>query len=125
MAQGQQATAASERTFNIIHNDPDETPSDEFRFGMGVATDRAIAPNDAGVEELIIPAGRCALLRHTGSDDHLGRSIMHLYSAWLPTSGEEPREFPLFMQRVKFFPDVADGDAVTDIYLPLSAMSEK
>jgi hypothetical protein len=30
------------------------------------------------------------------------------------------RDFPLFMQRVKFFPDVADADAVTDIYLPLA-----
>jgi len=33
--------------------------------------------------------------------------------------GEELRDFPLFMQRVKFFPDVPDSEAVTDIYLPL------
>ena len=44
---------------------------------------------------------------------------MHLYAHWLPTSGEELRDFPLFMQRVKFFPDVPDGEAETDIYLPL------
>lgn len=109
----------SNATFNIIHNDPDETPPEEFRFDFAVATDIAIAPNDIGVREFVIPAGRCALLRHTGSDDQLGRSIMHLYANWLPTSGEELRDFPLFMQRLTFFPDVPDSEAVTDIYLPL------
>jgi AraC family transcriptional regulator len=107
-------------TFNIVHNDPDETPPEEFRFDLCAATDQPILANDAGVAEFLIPGGRCALLRHRGSDDQLGRSIMHLYANWLPASGEELRDFPLFIQRVQFFPDVADGDAVTDIYLPLA-----
>ena len=68
---------------------------------------------------MAIPAGRCALLRHVGSDDHLGHSIRHLYSQWLPASGEELRDFPLFLQRVVFYPDVPDNEAITDIYLPL------
>ena len=68
---------------------------------------------------MTIPAGRCALLRHVGSDDQLGRSIRYLYANWLPASGEELRDFPLFMRRVTFFPDVPDSEAVTDIYLPL------
>ena len=106
-------------TFNVVYNDPDETPPDEFRFGLCAAIDKAVPPNDAGVVEFVIPAGRCALLRHRGSDDQLGRSIRHLYAQWLPASGEEPRDFPLFMQRVTFFPDVPDADAITDIYLPL------
>jgi AraC family transcriptional regulator len=106
-------------TFNILHGDPDETAADDFRLGLAAATDQPIAPNDAGVMELVIPAGRCALLRHTGSDDGLRCAIMHLYSDWLPASGEEPRDFPLFLQRVAFFPDVPDSGAITDIYLPL------
>ena len=106
-------------TFNIVHNDPDETPPEEFRFSLCAATDKPIAPNESGVTALTIPAGRCALLRHPGSDDQLGRSIQHLYAQWLPGSGETPRDFPLFMQRLKFFPDVSDSEAVTDIYLPL------
>jgi AraC family transcriptional regulator len=106
-------------TFNIIYNDPDEVPPEEFRFRLCAATDKQIEPNAAGITELMIPAGRCALLRHTGSDDQLGRSIWHLYATWLPGSGEELRDFPLFMQRLTFFPDVPDSEAVTDIYLPL------
>jgi len=106
-------------TFNIVYNDPDEVPPEEFRFCLCAATDGPIEPNAAGISELRIPAGRCALLRHVGSDDQLGRSIWHLYASWLPGSGEELRDFPLFMQRVTFFPDVPDSEAVTDIYLPL------
>ena len=106
-------------TYNIIYNDPDETPPEEFRFSLCAATDRPIEPNDAGVTALTIPSGRCALLRHVGSDDQLGRSIWHLYATWLPASGEEMRDFPLFMQRLTFFPDVPDNEAITDIYLPL------
>ena len=106
-------------TFNFVYNDPDETPADDFRFGLGAGTDQPVEPNEAGVAAFQIPAGRCAVLRHTGSDDQLGRSILHLYSTWLPGSSEELRDFPLFMQRVAFFPDVPDSEAVTDIYLPL------
>jgi AraC family transcriptional regulator len=106
-------------TFNFIYNDPDETPPDDFRFGLGAGTDRPIEPNEAGVAALTIPAGRCAVLRHVGSDDQLGRSILHLYSTWLPGSGEELRDFPLYMQRLTFFPDVPDSEATTDIFLPL------
>jgi AraC family transcriptional regulator len=36
-------------TFNIIHNDPYETPPDEFRFDLCAATDQVIPPNVAGV----------------------------------------------------------------------------
>jgi len=109
----------SSATFNLVYNDPEETPPEEFRFGLGAATDKAIGTNAAGVVEFNIPAGRCAMLRHVGSDDQLGRSISHLYSNWLPGSDEELRDFPLFMQRLAFFPDVPDSEAITDIYLPL------
>jgi AraC family transcriptional regulator len=110
---------AASATFNLVYNDPEETPAEEFRFVLGAATDQPIEPNAAGVTAFTIPSGRCAVLRHVGSDDQLGRSIWHLYSNWLPGSGEELRDFPLFMQRVTFFPDVPDSEAVTDIYLPL------
>jgi AraC family transcriptional regulator len=57
--------------------------------------------------------------RYIGNDANLGESITHLYSKWLPSSPEEPRDFPLFLQRVKFFPDVPEYEAVIDLFLPL------
>jgi AraC family transcriptional regulator len=78
-----------------------------------------VADNPFGVVEKTIPGGRCAVLRHLGSDDHIGESITYLYSKWLPLSGEELRDFPLYLQRVSFFPDVPEHEAIIDVFLPL------
>jgi AraC family transcriptional regulator len=40
---------------------------------------------------------------------------------WLPDSGESPGDFPLFFQRITFFPDVPEHEAATDIFLPLKS----
>jgi AraC family transcriptional regulator len=106
-------------TFNLVYDDPDAVPPEEFRLDLCAATTQTIASNDAGISEYTIPSGRCALLRHVGPDDQLGRCVLHLYAKWLPGSGEELRDFPLFMERLAFFPDVPDSEAITDIYLPL------
>lgn len=106
-------------TFNILYDDPRSTPPEEYRIDLCAATERPILDNSFGVVEKRIPSGRCARLRHVGSDDALGETISYLYSTWLPTSGEELRDFPLFVQRVLFFPDVPEHEAVTDVFLPV------
>lgn len=107
-------------TFNILYGDPDETPPAEFRLDLCVATERALGDDGSGVEAGVIPAGRCAVLRHVGSDDGLGAAFGRLYRDWLPASGEALRDFPPFLQRVSFFPDVPEHEAVIDIFLPLT-----
>ena len=106
-------------TFNILYDDPAETPPEQFRFGLCAATDRPIAPNEAGVISETIPGGRCAVLRHIGTDDTLADTFACLYREWLPGSGEELRDYPLFLQRLSVFPDVPDHEAGLDMYLPL------
>ena len=54
-----------------------------------------------------------------GNSDDLEPAALFLYRDWLPASGEEPRDFPLYCQRVSFFPDVPEHEAVTDLFLPL------
>jgi AraC family transcriptional regulator len=106
-------------TFNILYDNPSETSPDDYRFDICASTERDVADNPFGVVEKTIPGGRCALIRHIGSDANLGESITYLYSKWLPLSGEEPRDFPLFLHRVSFFPDVPEHEAITDVFLPL------
>ena len=106
-------------TFNIAYDDPETTEPAQFRFDLCAAIDRDPEADDSGIVLKEIPGGRCARLRHRGPEATLGQSIRYLYGAWLPASGEEPRDFPLFLQRVVFFPDVPEHEAVTDIYLPL------
>ncbi|NYT40381.1 AraC family transcriptional regulator [Sphingomonas sp. R-74633] len=110
---------ARSATFNILHNDPDSVPSEEHRLDIACAAGR-VAPNHDGVTEGLIPAGRCAVVRLTGPGDDLRAPAHFLYADWLPRSGEELRDFPMFAERVKFFPDVPANEAVTEIYLPLN-----
>lgn len=106
-------------TFNIFYDDPETTPSTDFRMDVCAAITSTISPNDSGVVEKVIPGGRCAVLRHVGTDDSFGAAAHALYYSWLPNSGEELRDFPLYCQRVSFFPDVPEHEAVTDLFLPL------
>ena len=112
-------TPRTSATFNILYDDPDTTPPDAFRLDICAATDCDVAPNDAGVVAKTIPGGRCAVLRHVGSEESFADAVAYLYRSWLPGSGEEPRDFPLYCQRIAFFPDVPEHHAVTDIFLPL------
>lgn len=59
------------------------------------------------------------MIRHTGSDDALGEAVEYLYVRWLPESGETLRDFPIFLERVTSYPEVAEHQAMTDIYLPI------
>ncbi|MDK3166032.1 GyrI-like domain-containing protein [Aeromonas caviae] len=43
-----------------------------------------------------------------------------LYRDWLPASGEELRDFPLFFHYHNFVHEVPTHELVTDIYLPLA-----
>ena len=106
-------------TFNVFHSDPRTTPPSEYRLDLCAAVDRAAAAQGEGVEPGVIPGGRCAVLRVVGASDDLEPAARFLYRDWLPASGEEPRDFPLYCRRLTFFPDVPEHEAITELYLPL------
>ncbi len=106
-------------TFNILYDNPAEVPPEQFRLDLCAATEKEFAPNGEGIIARVIPSGRCAVLHHVGSEESFIEALGYLYANWLPQSGEELRDFPLFCQRVSFFPDVPEHEAVTDIFLPL------
>ena len=106
-------------TFNIFHDNPEVTAPEAFRMDLCAAVKGPLASNSLGVVAKVIPGGRCAVLRHKGSDDTLGDAVSYLYATWLPGSGHSPRDFPLFAQRVAMFPDVPEHEAITDVFLPL------
>ena len=65
-----------------------------------------------------IPACRCAVARHTGSREHVAAPKFLVYE-WLPDSGEEMGDFPLFFHYVNVGPGVREQDMITDVYLSL------
>ena len=106
-------------TFNVFHADPRTTPPAEYRMDLCVGTDRPIEANGERIESGTIPGGRCAVLRVMGNTDNLEPAALFLYRDWLPISGEETRDFPLYCQRLAFFPEVPDHEAVAELFLPL------
>lgn len=111
-------TRQTSPTFTIFH-DPEPARSEDFHIDLCAGSDRPISPDGHDVKASLIPAGRCATLRVVGSSEDLSAPANFLYRDWLPASGEELRDFPLYCQRVSFFPDVPAHEAVTDLFLPL------
>ncbi len=106
--------------YGIFPTDTRVTAPAEFRMDICVATNRAVVPNDDGVEVATIPGGRVAALRLLASaGEDLEPAALFLYRDWLPGSGEELRDFPLYCERKKFFPLVPAHEAITDLFLPL------
>jgi AraC family transcriptional regulator len=105
-------------TYTIFH-DPEPQRPEHFHVDLCAATDRVIAAGGQDVKPGTIPGGRCAMLTIVGFGDDLKDAASYLYREWLPQSGEETRDFPLYCQRVSFYPDVPQNEAVTTIFLPL------
>ncbi len=106
-------------TYNVFHTDPRTTLPEEYRLDLCAGVSRPTADPAHGIEPGLIPSGRCAMLRVVGQADDLEPAALFLYREWLPESGEEPGDFPLFARRIAFFPDVPEHEAVTELYLPL------
>lgn len=107
------------KTFGIAYDDPATTEAEAFRFDICGSVTGAVPENPQGVKNSVIPAGRCAVVRHLGSHDRISESAYYLYREWLPESGEELRDFPLFFHYLNLMPETAEADLVTDVYLPL------
>jgi len=109
----------SSQTYGVAFDDPETTEAEAFRFDICGSVKSEVPTNPQGVINKVMPAGRCALLRHLGSHDEIGDNVRYLYGTWLPDSGEELRDFPCFFHYLNLFPEVAESELITDIYLPL------
>jgi AraC family transcriptional regulator len=107
------------KTFGVAYDNPDTTAPGDFRFDICGEVNEAVPRNPQGVVNKIIPGGRCAVARHLGSHDRIGESAYHLYRDWLPRSGEELRDFPLFFHYLNLMPETPEHELITDLHLPL------
>lgn len=107
------------RTFGVAFDNPDAVAPQAFRFDICGEVNAPVPANPQGVVNKIIPGGRCAVARHLGSHDRIGECAYYLYRDWLPGSGEELRDFPLFFHYLNLLPETPEHALVTDVYLPL------
>ena len=107
-------------TFNIFRSERiPENPAD-YSMDICAGTDRAIDPGDPDMKAGVIPGGRCAVLRVVHDTHNLEPAALYLYRDWLPASGEEARDFPIYAQRhFSFLPDRPAHEVVVELFLPL------
>nr|WP_276510774.1 GyrI-like domain-containing protein [Oleiagrimonas soli] len=106
-------------TFGIAYDDPDTTDPQQFRFDIAGSVEHDVPANPQGIVTRFIPGGRCAVVRHHGSHERLGEAAYYLYREWLPESGEELRDYPLFFHYRNLIPDTPEHELITDVHLPL------
>lgn len=114
-----QSPVTSSRTFGIPYGNPDTTPAHAFRFAICGEIHEDVTSNEFGVGPLVIPGGRYVVVRHAGSPDHIGETIYPIYRDWLPASGEELRDQPLFFHYLSAYPETPQEQWQTDVYVPL------
>jgi AraC family transcriptional regulator len=106
-------------TFNIWYSERRPADPADYRMDLcvGVGPDDRIEARGEAVKEGEIPGGRCAVLRVTGDTHNLEPAALYLYREWLPASGEEMRDFPIYCRR--FFLDELEQGTAAELFLPL------
>ena len=107
-------------TFNIFRSERTPANPADYSMDLCVGTDMPIDADDAVMKPGVIPGGRCAVLRVNGASHNLEPAALYLYRDWLPASGEEARDFPIYCQRyLVFSPGAPTHDAIAELFLPL------
>lgn len=107
-------------TFMVFRSEREPAIPADYSMDLCAATELPIAPEDAPIKPGIIPGGRCAVLRYPGNTPNLEPAADYLYRHWLPASGEEARDFPLYSQRrLALIPEVPAHEVVVEVFLPL------
>lgn len=104
-------------TFNIWYTERRPANPDDYRMDLCVGVGPEQSIEGEGVRAGKIPGGRCAVLRVTGDTHNLEPAALYLYREWLPASGEEMRDFPIYCQR--FLLNDPDLGTAAELHLPL------
>lgn len=107
-------------SFMVFRSEREPAIPADYRMDLCVATDQVVEANEEGVKPGVIPGGRYAVLRYPGNTNNLEPAALYLYGEWLPASGEQAGDFPLFCKRwLSPIPEVAAHEVVTELFLPL------
>lgn len=114
------AMAPDQRMMAVFYDDPDLVPVENLRSRAcsPVADGVALAPP---IEEAMLRGGLYARLRYQGPYADMKGAYRWLLGVWLPQSGHEPDDAPMFEAYLNSPQQVAPDALVTDIHLPLRA----
>jgi AraC family transcriptional regulator len=106
------------RMVGVFYDDPTVVPEDQLRARASVVTDR---PGKAAepLEVIEIGDGDCAVLRHQGPYADMRAAYLWLFGTWLPQSGREPADAPVFEEYLNSPRDTPPTELLTELCLPL------
>jgi AraC family transcriptional regulator len=104
----------------VFLDDPDLVPVDRLRSQAcsPIAANADLAPP---LDETILRGGLYAKLRYKGPYSDMKQAYRWLLGVWLPNSGHEVDDAPVFEAYLNSPMDVSPTDLLTDIHLPLQA----
>lgn len=114
----QNIMAPDQAMLAVFFDDPDLTPVEGLRSAACSPVDKA-TPLPAPLEEMTLHGGLYARLRYTGPYADMKGAYRWLLGVWLPNSGYEPDDAPVFEAYRNSPQQVAPSNLITDIYLPL------
>nr|WP_294811517.1 AraC family transcriptional regulator [uncultured Sphingomonas sp.] len=107
-------------TYSIFRSERSPANPADYSMDLCVGTDQPVADDDAQMKAGVIPGGRCAVLRYPGNTHNLEPAALYLYREWLPASGEEARDFPIYCRRrLSLIPGMPAHEVAVELFLPL------
>lgn len=109
---------AQPQMIGLFFDDPDLGPEEELRSRalLPVSNSRAI---EAPMVETMLAGGPYARLSYTGPYADMRSAYRWLLGTWLPASGHEPGDAPIFEAYLNDPREVPQSQLRTDIHLPL------
>lgn len=108
--------------YGVPLDDPGSVPENLLRYDACLALGEVQPPEPFRLIEL--PTGRHARLRHHGGYVELEALDQWLVGTWLPRSGFEPADAPLYHHFHNDPETTREKDLITDILLPLATDQE-
>lgn len=105
------------RMIGVYLDDPTIVAEDKLRSKAAIISEAA--PGGPPLESFAIPGGAHAVLRYVGPYAGLGAAYQWLYGTWLPQSGREAADAPVFEEYRNNPRDTPPSELITDICLPL------
>jgi AraC family transcriptional regulator len=109
---------ADMRSIGLYFDDPTAVPEAELRARACVVI-AALPKLEAPLQRTEIAGGNYAVLRHKGPYADMKAAYQWLFGEWLPQSGQEAADAPVFEEYLNSPRDTAPADLRSDIYLPL------
>lgn len=102
----------------VYYDDPKVTESSKLRSDVCLAIHKPVQPGgEVGVKE--IPGGKYAVFSHQGPYTDLGIVYDTIFSEWLPASGHELCNIPIFEKYCNDPANTAPAKLKTEIYVPI------